>query len=62
MNNVFILYADTDASGNITTAYQGVNIIPDRQYQYYFFLGERTESLDVSDYAVVSGELMRKEV
>lgn len=35
MNN--LLFCDVDEDGNITDALTGVNIIPDRQYDYFFY-------------------------
>jgi hypothetical protein len=32
-----LLFCDADENGNITDALTGVNIIPDRQYDYFFY-------------------------
>ena len=33
----YLLFCDVDETGNITDALTGVNIIPDRQYDYFFY-------------------------
>lgn len=32
-----LLFCDTDENGNITEALSGINVIPDRQYAYFFY-------------------------
>lgn len=55
---MLLLFCDVDADGNITSSLQGNNVVPTRQYDYFFFLeGE----LDVDDYSVIDDRLVRKE-
>lgn len=53
-----LLFCDTDAEGNITSSLHGRNVIPTRQYEHFFYLNEE---IDVSEYLVINGELIRKE-
>lgn len=54
-----LLFCDVDENGNITSSLHGRNVIPTRQYQYFFYL---TEEIDVNDYLVIDGKLVSKEV
>lgn len=55
----FLVFCDTDEDGNITAFVAGPRVLPDRQYEYFFFL---TEAVEPADYRVVDGKLVRKEV
>jgi hypothetical protein len=54
---MFLVYADTDEEGNITEALAGPRVIPDKQYQYFFFL---TSEIDLFDYKIINGKLTLK--
>lgn len=41
----YLIYCDVDEQGNIIDAFYGTNIIPSRQYDYYFF----TEDKDIAN-------------
>lgn len=36
----YVVYCNTDEDGNITNGCWGINIIPDRQYDHFFYLNE----------------------
>jgi hypothetical protein len=44
-----LLYCDVDENGNIVDAFGGLNIIPSRQYDFYFFL---EDEINITDYRV----------
>lgn len=50
------IFLDCDEAGNITSLIAGKSVIPDRQYQYFFYkdayVGE-----SIQNYKVVDGEL-----
>ncbi|MFZ7945655.1 hypothetical protein [Neobacillus sp. 19] len=48
----YLLFCDVDEQGNITDALSGVNIIPSRQYDYFFFTMDEGVVEDVSQYKV----------
>ncbi|WP_163183345.1 hypothetical protein [Neobacillus sedimentimangrovi] len=45
----YLVFCDTDELGNITDAYAGVNIIPSRQYDYFFYM---PNEIDIMQYKV----------
>jgi len=53
----FLVFCDADEQGNITDYIAGRNIIPSRQYDYFFFL---MNEIDVADYKIVDGQLVLK--
>jgi hypothetical protein len=55
----FLVFCDADENGNITGFVAGPKVIPDRQYEYFFFL---MDAVDPSEYKVSNGELVLKEV
>lgn len=52
-----LLFCDVDENGNIISSLHGKNIVPTRQYQYFFYL---TEEIDVSEYKIENDELVLK--
>jgi hypothetical protein len=58
-----LIFIDTDELGNITEFFAGSRIIPDKQYDYFFF----KDAIDVEveglqqNYEVVNDQLVRKE-
>jgi hypothetical protein len=53
----FLVFCDTDENGTITTYLAGYNVIPSKQYDYFFYL---SNEIDASEYKVVNGQLVRK--
>ncbi|WP_187443521.1 hypothetical protein [Rossellomorea aquimaris] len=53
----FLVFCNTDEQGNITLFVAGPRIIPDKQYEHFFFL---TEPIEPSDYKVENGQLVEK--
>jgi len=49
----YLVFCDSDADGNITAGTWGVNIIPDRQYDHFFFLGNENLDFDLTHYKIV---------
>jgi hypothetical protein len=48
----FLVYCDADENGNITNAYTGYNVIPSRQYQYFFYMDNE---IDIMEYKIDMG-------
>jgi hypothetical protein len=53
----FLVFCDADAGGNITGFVAGAKVIPDRQYEYFFFLAE---AIDPSEYRIENSILVAK--
>ncbi|MED3623271.1 hypothetical protein P4482_09055 [Neobacillus thermocopriae] len=45
----YLVFCDTDDSGNIIDVVAGINIIPNRQYDWFFYL---QEPIDIMQYKV----------
>lgn len=58
-----LLFCDVDEEGNIIGALMGKNIIPNRQYDYFFFTNDPGVLDDISKYKVdvVTRQLVRKD-
>lgn len=56
-NTPFLIFANADKNGEIIDAITGYNIIPDKQYQYFFF---RKKPIDIERYKIVDGKLVEK--
>lgn len=54
---MYLIYADADGLGNITEALAGPRVIPDKQYQYFFYL---EQAINLFDYQIVNDELVLK--
>jgi hypothetical protein len=52
----FLVFCDADEEGQITAYVAGQYIMPDRQYQYFYYLNE---SIDVSEYKIVDNKLQK---
>lgn len=52
----FLVYANVDKNGNIKEGLSGFNIIPDRQYDYFFFLDKE---IDLMDYKIENNKLVK---
>ncbi|MBT2682666.1 hypothetical protein [Bacillus sp. ISL-37] len=50
-----LVYCDTDNDGNIIDALIGANIIPSRQYDYFFFSTDAGVLEDIAQYKVNAG-------
>lgn len=48
----YLVFCDVDEQGNITDAFTGMNIIPSRQYDYFFFTTDAGVMEDISNYKV----------
>lgn len=48
----YLLFCNVDEFGEIKDAYTGINIIPDRQYDFFFFTNDEGVTLDISQYKV----------
>lgn len=53
----FIVFCNADEEGNITEAICGNNIVPDKQYDYFFYLDE---PIDLMLYEISDDELIKK--
>lgn len=53
----YLVFCNTDDDGRITEALDGINVIPNKQYDYFFFLDK---GIDVMDYKVTDGKLVKK--
>lgn len=53
----FLIFANVDKDGEIVDAITGYNIVPDKQYQYFFF---RKKPIDIERYKIVDGKLVEK--
>ncbi|MBO1515651.1 hypothetical protein [Metabacillus bambusae] len=51
-----LLFCDTDENGNITESLKGFRVIPNQQYQHFFYL---QEDLNVLDYKVINNQLAK---
>jgi hypothetical protein len=60
----YLLFCDVDEAGNIIDALSGANIIPSRQYDYFFFTMDAGVMEDISLYKVDldTRQLVRKDV
>jgi len=58
-----LIYVDVDDLGNITEFFAGSRIIPDRQYDYFFYKAKDDVEIEglQQKYDVINGELVRKE-
>ena len=48
----YLLFCDVDTVGNLTDAFSGVNIIPAKQYDYFFFITDPDIINNLIDYKV----------
>mgnify|MGYP001167322643 CR=1 FL=1 len=53
----FLIFANVDKDGEIVDAITGYNVVPDKQYQYFFF---RKKPIDIEKYKIVDGKLVEK--
>ena len=58
MNNNFIVFCNVDEDGNIYEGVVGNNIVPNKQYDYFSYLGEERID-DLMKYKVIDGELVK---
>ena len=58
MENNFLLFCNVDDKGNIYEGVTGNNIIPDKQYDHFFYLGEEGIE-DLMQYKVIDNELVQ---
>lgn len=58
----YLLFCDVDETGTITDAMSGANIIPSRQYDYFFYTSDHHVMENVSDFKVdlLTRQLIRK--
>lgn len=54
------LHCDVDENGNISTVLAGENIIPNRQYDYFFMVDSWDIIENIHLYKVADGRLVRK--
>lgn len=52
-----LLFCDVDGNGDIISWLHGKNVIPERQYQYFFYL---LEEIEVENYLVINDQLVLK--
>lgn len=57
MESGFLVFVNYDAEGNIVEALTGFNVIPDRQYDDFFYL---EEEINVLEYVVEDRRLVQK--
>ena len=50
--NKYAVYVNVDENGNIKNSLMGLNIIPDKQYDYYFLVNEDI-ALNIDKYKVI---------
>lgn len=60
MDNNFIVFCNADEEGVIYDGVVGNNIVPDKQYDYFFYLGEEGID-DLMKYKVIDGKLTSAE-
>jgi hypothetical protein len=48
----YLVFVDVDEQGNIVDAFIGVNIIPSRQYDYFFFTMDEGVMENIGAYKV----------
>lgn len=48
----YLVFCDVDEEGNITDALVGTNIIPNRQYDYFFFTSDEGVTNNINQYKV----------
>lgn len=48
----YLLFCDVDADGNFVDAFFGANIIPSKQYDYFFFVTDPDITNNLIDYKV----------
>lgn len=53
----YLVFCNADEFGVITEGISGYRLIPDKQYEYFFYF---SEPIDLMDYAIVNGELTLK--
>lgn len=58
MENNFLLFCNVDEEGNIIEGVTGNNIIPDKQYDFFFYLGEEGVE-DLLLYKIINNELVK---
>ena len=59
MHNNYLVFCNTDKEGNINDGIVGNNIVPDKQYDYFFYLGNEGVD-DLMEYKVEKGELVER--
>jgi hypothetical protein len=55
-----LVFADVDDNGEFVEVAMGPRIIPNRQYQYFFYVDRYVQD-SIENYKVVSGELVVKD-
>jgi hypothetical protein len=48
----YLVFCDVDENGDIIDAYSGINIIPSRQYDFFFFTNDEGVTTDISQYKI----------
>ena len=48
----YLVFCDADKDGRIIEGIQGVNIIPDKDYEFFFYLGEGNKEIDLMEYKI----------
>lgn len=48
----YLLFCNVDENGNIIDSFSGVNIIPSKQYEYFFLTQDKGVVEDISKYKV----------
>ena len=48
----YLVFCNADEDGRIIEGIQGVNIIPDKEYDFFFYLGEGNKEIDLIDYKI----------
>ncbi|MEI2356049.1 hypothetical protein [Mesobacillus zeae] len=48
----YLLFCNADENGNITDSFSGVNIIPDRQFDYFFYTNDKGVIDNIGNYFV----------
>jgi hypothetical protein len=48
----YLLFCDVDEAGNIIVAFTGTNIIPSRQYDFFFFTNDADVADNIANYKV----------
>lgn len=56
----FLVFCNVDEDGNIVDGLTGNNIIPSKQYDHFFYLGEEGID-DLMGYKVVDNKLVKRE-
>jgi 5S rRNA maturation endonuclease (ribonuclease M5) len=55
-----LIFADVDENGEFIEAAMGQRIVPNRQYQHFFFVDRYVQDT-IENYKVVNGELVAKD-